>query len=494
MKISELQAQLVITENSYQEMLKQKFNVEDEKASLINELARIKTLNDDKIRLLESEISFFKARESEVASLRLHLAKLVRASNHLVNEAELADAIPSLSKSSDSLPKKVTSTKRANSVCAYYYTLTLPNKINLSLSLSFQQNNNEKRNIVSYKPPIVPRNSHLIHAQSQFKDSSLTGSFTAGSFSMPSPSFSASKSHHPNTSLQNQFLVKSSTPLLNERCLSPVNRLDLATSKEQLEQLEEFCKRDNSSPHYLDSKPFQSITSPSNPFNCFGQFANAPSFINQSPNSTCSTPNRSAKSSSSASANNSLPGKSGNFLLDKLFANYQSLHNKPASKSHDQISLNDNVSLSSADPNGLAHSLNSRNDSFGSNFLSSGSNFVSNGLNAGSNTGSNAGSHAGSNAGSTHAYQLPANFAPLQTSQTTNSFTSLSLSSNSSSVFGGSIRDVGLRSRPVSFSFSSNHRTTGGRTNPIRNPFSWFRRTSRGFSSSAPELGDLSFD
>lgn len=106
MKISELQAQLVITENSYQEMLKQKFNAEAEKASLINELARIKTINDDKIRLLESEISFFKAREGEVAALRLHLAKLVRASNQLVTESEL-DAIPSLSRSSDSLPKKV---------------------------------------------------------------------------------------------------------------------------------------------------------------------------------------------------------------------------------------------------------------------------------------------------------------------------------------------------------------------------------------------------
>ena len=103
--MSELQAQLVITENSYQEMLKQKINVEDEKASLINELARIKTINDDKIRLLESEISFFRAREGEVAALRLHLAKLVRASNHLAHENEL-DAIP-LSKSSDSLPKKV---------------------------------------------------------------------------------------------------------------------------------------------------------------------------------------------------------------------------------------------------------------------------------------------------------------------------------------------------------------------------------------------------
>lgn len=97
----------MITENSYQEMLKQKFNAEAEKASLINELARIKTINDDKIRLLESEISFFKTRECEVAALRLHLAKLVRASNHLVTESEL-DAIPSLSRSSDSLPKKVT--------------------------------------------------------------------------------------------------------------------------------------------------------------------------------------------------------------------------------------------------------------------------------------------------------------------------------------------------------------------------------------------------
>ena len=353
----------------------------------------------------------------------------------------------------------------------------------------------------------MPRNSinapsHF--ASSQFKDSSLTGSFTAGSISMSSPGAS-SKLPHPsnNSSFQNQFLVKQSTPLLNERCLSPVNRLDLATSQEQLEHLEEFCKRDaiNGSPHYFD-KPFQgafqSITSSSNPFNCFGQFANAPSFINQSPNSTCSTPNRSAKSSSSASQNNSLP-KSGNYLLDKLFANYQSFHARrsdgPASKSNDQISLNDNVSVSSVDQNGLAHSLNSRNDSFGSNFLSSnsGSNFVSN---AGLNSSINAGSNAGSSTyqAPTH-NQHPVNFTPLQPSQTTNSnsFTSLSLSSNSSSVFGGSIRDIGLRSRPVSFSFSSNHRHSTSRTNPIRNPFSWFRRASRGFSSSAPELGDLFF-
>lgn len=320
----------------------------------------------------------------------------------------------------------------------------------------------------------MPRNSHLINAQSQFKDSSLTGSFTAGSFSSPSPgAISSSKLHHPtgnNHSFPNQFLVKSSTPLLNERCLSPVNRLDLATSKEQLEQLEELCKRDASSPHGYE-KPFQSITSPSNPFNCFGHFSNGPSFINQSPNSTCSTPNRSAKSSSSTSANNSLP-KSGNYLLDKLLANYQSIHQKASvvSKSNDQI--NDNLSLSSVDQNGLAHSLNGR----GLNFLSSGSNFVSN--------------YAGANS------QQPANYTPnyasLQASQMTNSFTSLS--SNSSSVFGGSIRDIGLRSRPVSFSFSSNHRHSVGRHQPIvRNPFSWFRRSSRGFSSSAPDLGDLSF-
>lgn len=339
----------------------------------------------------------------------------------------------------------------------------------------------------------MPRNSHLINAQSQFKDSSLTGSFTAGSFSSPSPgAISSSKLHYPtgnNNSFQNQFLVKSSTPLLNEHCLSPVNRLDLATSKEQLEQLEELCRRDaaNGSPHgYLVEKPFQSITSPSNQsFNYFGHFANAPSFINQSPNSTCSTPNRSAKSSSSASQNNSLP-KSGNYLLDKLFANYQSVHQRPSvvNKSNDQISLNDNLSLSSVDQNGLAHSLNGRNNSFGSNCSNSGSNFVSNCLNVGSANGFQAPANT----------QQPANFASLQASQMTNSFTSLSLSSNSSSVFGGSIRDVGLRSRPVSFSFSSNHRHSGGRTNPIvRNPFSWFRRSSRGFSSSAPELGDLSF-
>ena len=108
MKISELQASLLIQENSYQEILKQKFKVEDEKTSLINELSRIKTINDDKMRLLESEISFFKKtlleRETEIASLRLYLAKLVRASNHLITEN---DSIASLSRSSDSLSKKV---------------------------------------------------------------------------------------------------------------------------------------------------------------------------------------------------------------------------------------------------------------------------------------------------------------------------------------------------------------------------------------------------
>ena len=110
-KTSELQTQLVITENSYQEILKQKFKLEDEKRVLINELARLKSLNDDKIRLLDSEISFFKKtlleRETEIASLRLYLAKLVRVtSNQLITENEL-DSIQSLSRSSDSLSKKV---------------------------------------------------------------------------------------------------------------------------------------------------------------------------------------------------------------------------------------------------------------------------------------------------------------------------------------------------------------------------------------------------
>lgn len=108
-KISEFQAQIVITENSYQEILKQKCKIEDEKLNLINELSRIKTINDNKIRLLDSEISFFKKtlleRETEIASLRLHLAKLVRASNHLITEE--VDSLPSLSRSSDSLSKKV---------------------------------------------------------------------------------------------------------------------------------------------------------------------------------------------------------------------------------------------------------------------------------------------------------------------------------------------------------------------------------------------------
>lgn len=313
--------------------------------------------------------------------------------------------------------------------------------------------NMEKR--VSDKPPIVPRNYFNQQPQFKdlFKDSSLTGSFTQ-------PSASSSKSHanhSHNNSLQNQFLIKSSTPVLNERCLSPINRLDLATSKEQLEHLEEFCKRDYSNAND-EMKPNQFGYLNSHPFN-YAQFAN------QSPNSTCSTPNRSAKSSSSTSQNNSLP-KSGNYL-DKLFNNnFYNFKPSMVSKSNS----NDNLSLSDRNSNSLL-CFNRLNDS--SNF-SSGSNFHSN---------------FSSNFSSKDLHTNHQHPHFLQPSQT-NSFTSLSLSSNSSSVFGGSIRDIIVRSRPVSFSFSSNNSPKENRnTITGRNPFFWFRRTSR--SSSAPELGLL---
>lgn len=250
---------------------------------------------------------------------------------------------------------------------------------------------------------------------------------------MPSTSSQSSSSKHVNN-LQNQFMIKSSTPVLNDRCLSPINRLDLATSKEQLEHLEDLCRNE---------KSFQSINSNyANQFNYFnGQF-------NQSPNSNCSTPNRSLRSFSSNSQNNSLP-KSGNYLRESLFNNLHNMQFKRSasvSKSNDH--LNDQISLSDQTN---YHSYLRRMESSTSNL---------------NNTNSNS------------------NFQPFLPSQT-NSFTSLSLSTNSSSVFGGSIRDLIVRSRPVSFSFSTNNNNR----NTIfgRLPFSWFKRVS---SRSAPELGD----
>lgn len=93
-------------------------------------MSRIKTINDDKIRLQESEIAFFKKtlleRETEIASLRLYLAKLVRVSNHLITENEL-DSIPSLTRSSDSLSKKV---------FFFLNSKSLSNHFNLNLIIS----------------------------------------------------------------------------------------------------------------------------------------------------------------------------------------------------------------------------------------------------------------------------------------------------------------------------------------------------------------------
>lgn len=287
----------------------------------------------------------------------------------------------------------------------------------------------------------MPRNQ--VNNQPQFKDSALTGSFT-----MPSKSSVSSKQQSPNNNLlyNNQFIIKSSTPVLNERCLSPVNRLDLATSKEQLEHLEEFCNRDTTNNYLAREKAFQSnyqnvishnSSSHSNQFNYFNQFHN------QSPNSTCSTPNRSAKSSSSTtSRNNSLPKSSGNYL-DKLYSNY-SFQLRPSmfSKSNDD---NLSLSLSSADQNSLAYFK----------FINDSSNF-------GSNVSSQSGSNFNSNANSNH--QVIRNFL-LQPSQT-NSFTSLNSSCSNSS--------------------NNNRNSIFGRS-----PFSWFRRASR--SSSAPELGESFF-
>lgn len=113
-RLSEMNAQLLVNERRAEQLESECGQAEQQKQRLCNELDRFRTLKEDRIQMLQSEVALLQRtlldRDSEVAQLRLKLARIARLNPtcERINQTfEMHEINQMQSASSESINEKV---------------------------------------------------------------------------------------------------------------------------------------------------------------------------------------------------------------------------------------------------------------------------------------------------------------------------------------------------------------------------------------------------